>query len=133
MRKTLLIIALVVLLLVPIVAFAVTSNTPATVPQRVSRGYAAQQPDLTDQQEADLLASYQQMLALRKETVTKMVQDGLLTEEQGNAELQRLDELAAYAQENGVPARYCMQYSRFADDDDSFGYGGRGMVRGPRG
>lgn len=49
---------------------------------------------LTDQQKADLKAAQQKMLDLQKEYIGKMVANGLLTKEQGDAATKKLGELA---------------------------------------
>lgn len=126
MRKALLIIAIVILVLTPIAAYAIMAYTPA----RSNVGYTYSRQELTQQQEADLQESYQQMIDLRKETINKMVQDGLLTEEQGQQALEQLDEMADYHAENGYAFGYGMMGGcriGFDADDDFYG---RGRMRG---
>ncbi len=138
MRKALLIIAIVILVLTPFAAYTLATYSPARADVR----YSGYQQELTQQQEADLQESYQQMIDLRKETVTKMVQDGLLTQEEGQQALEQLDEMAAYHAENGYAYGYGMMgygCGRFDADDESYGRGrfgtndgyyGPGMMRG---
>ena len=137
MRKALLIIAIVILVLVPVAAFALANYSPV----RSDVSYPAYQQELTQQQEADLQESFQQMIDLRKETTNKMVQDGLLTQEEGQEALAQLDEMAAYHAENGYAFGYGMMgYGCGFDADDDFyargrfgtrgGYYGPGMMRG---
>lgn len=124
-RKALLIIAIVVLVLVPVAAFALANYSPV----RSDVSYPAYRQELTQQQEADLQESFQQMIDLRKETINKMVQDGLLTQEEGQEALAQLDEMAAYHAENGYAFGYGMMgYGCGFDADDDF-YG-RGRMRG---
>jgi len=125
-RKALLIIAIVILVLTPIAAYAIMAYSPA----RSNVGYTYSRQELTQQQEADLQESYQQMIDLRKETINKMVQDGLLTEEQGQQALEQLDEMADYHAENGYAFGYGMMGGcriGFDADDDFYG---RGRMRG---
>jgi hypothetical protein len=128
-RKALLIIAIVILVLTPVAAYAIVAYSPA----RSDAAFPGYRQELTQQQEADLQASFQQMIDLRKETINKMVADGLLTEEQGQQALAQLDAMAAYHAENG----YSFDYGRMCggfDADDAYqgrgGYYGGGMMRG---
>lgn len=128
MRKALLIIAIVILVLTPIAAYALATYSPARADVR----YSGYQQELTPQQEADLQESYQQMIDLRKVTINKMVQDGLLTQEEGQQALAQLDEMAAYHAENGYTFGYGrMGYGCAAfDADDSYSTRGRFGTRG---
>lgn len=56
---------------------------------------------LTDAQKADLMDSYKKMADLQKELINKMVSDGLMTQEQGDASLKKVDEILATIQQNG--------------------------------
>ena len=126
MRKALMIIAIAVLVLVPVTAFALYSYSSAPVADRTYYRAQAVQPELTDEQKADLEASFNDMIALRKEAINQRLADGLLTEEQAQLALERLDEMAAYHTENGYWYGYDGTFGCF--DDDDFGYG-RGMMR----
>jgi hypothetical protein len=133
MRKALLIIAIVVLALVPIAAYALVVNTPVRADVRAYYNDSSNRQALTQQQQADLQESHQKMIDLRKETINKMVQDGLLTAEQAQIELQQLDEMAAYHAENGGAYGYGMMngcYDLDDSTDSSSTYYGRGMMRG---
>ncbi|MBA4347992.1 MAG: hypothetical protein C0413_03980 [Clostridiales bacterium] len=130
-RKALLIIAIVILVLTPVAAYAIMTYSPA----RNDVGLPGYRRELTQQQEADLQESFQQMIDLKKETINKMVQDGLLTEEQGQQALEQLDDMAAYHAENGYAAGFGMMgygCARFDADGDLNGRGsyGPGMTRG---
>lgn len=121
MRKALLIIAIVILVLTPVAAYTLTTYSPA---RNVS--FSDYNQELTQQQQTDLEESYQQMIDLRKETITKMVQDGLLTQEEGQAALEQLDEMAAYHAENGYTYGYGMMgygCGGFDADDEYYGRG----------
>jgi len=133
MRKALLIIAIVVLVLVPIAAYALVVNTPVRADVRAYYNGSADRQELTQQQQTDLQESHQKMIDLRKETINKMVQDGLLTAEQAQQELQQLDQMAAYHAENGGNYGYGMMngcYDLDNNTDSASGYYGRGMMRG---
>ena len=133
MRKALLIIAIVVLALVPIAAYALVVNTPVRADVRAYYNGSSNRQALTQQQQTDLQESHQKMIDLRKETINKMVQDGLLTAEQAQIELQQLDEMAAYHAENVSNYGYGMMNGCYDLDDStnsSGNYYGRGMMRG---
>jgi hypothetical protein len=97
------IIAIVILVLTPVAAYALATYSPARADVR----YSGYQQELTQQQEADLQESYQQMIDLRKETINKMVQDGL-PRRTGQQALEQLDEMADYNAENGYAFGYGM-------------------------
>jgi len=133
MRKALLIVAIVVLALVPVAAYLLVVNSPARADVRAYYSGSSNRQELTQQQQADLDESYQKMIDLRKETINKMVQDGLLTAEQAQIELQQLDQMAAYHAENGDNYGYGMMNGCYDLDDNTDSYGGyfsRGMMRG---
>jgi polyhydroxyalkanoate synthesis regulator phasin len=56
---------------------------------------------LTEQQKADINDSYKKITELSKELVNKLVDNGLLTREQGNASIKSIDEMLAELQANG--------------------------------
>jgi hypothetical protein len=130
-RKALLIIAIAVLVLTPVAAYAIVANVPA----RAEASLPGYRQELTQQQQTDLQESFQKMIDLKKESIDKMVADGLLTGEQGQQALAQLDAMAAYHAENG----YTFGFGRMGggcggfDADDSYagrsGHGG-GMMRG---
>jgi hypothetical protein len=133
MKKALLIIAAAALLLVPVAVYAAVSYSPvgAGVRGYYGAGINGTDSNLTEQQEADLEESFQDMIALRKETIQKQVQDGLLTEQEGQLALERLDEMADYHEEYGYrSAAYGCGWNGYYDDLDTLrgGYG-RGMMR----
>ncbi len=126
MRKTLMIIAIAVLLLVPVTALALYANSASPVADRTYYRAQAVQPELTEEQQADLEASFQDMITLRRESINTMLEDGLLTEEQAQLALERLDEMVAYHAENGYWYGYDGSFGCFGDDDVAYG---RGMMR----
>jgi hypothetical protein len=131
MRKALLIIAIVVLALVPVAAFALIATTPARTAAAAADKAPAVKQELTEQQRADLEESFQKMIELRKETINTMVQNGLMTEEQGKLALERLDQMAERIAENGYANSYGLMRGCFggAVADGYYGRGG-GMMRG---
>ncbi len=100
-------------------SFAATSNTPAAQAFRNFCGIDTSK--LTDQQKTDLSDSFKKMTDLRKETINKMVSNGTLTKEQGDAAVKRADDMSQYRQENGFACGPGM--------GKGFG-GGRGMRGG---
>lgn len=121
------IIAIVILVLTPVAAFAIMANSP----QRSYVSGYADQPELTQQQQADLEESHLQMIELRKETIQKMVLNGLLTAEQGQQALEQLDAMAAYDAGRGYAFGYGMMRGGCVglDADDDYDYT-RGRMRG---
>ena len=138
MRKALLIIAVAVLVLVPVAAFAIHAFTPETRSVRAYDRTDVARTELTEQQQADLEDAYAKMLALRKETINTMQQDGLLTEEEAALALERLDQMAEYHAENGFVYGYGMMNGCYGDYgydlderyDADDRYYGRGMMGG---
>lgn len=123
MKKVFLILAVVIAVAVPVAAFAATSDSPAAVGIRSICGIGINTTNLTDEQKTDLDEFYNKMFELRKETINKMVQNGLLTKEQGDLELERLNDMIKYHNENGGYGRGMMGSRRMN------GYG-RGMKNG---
>jgi len=119
MKKTWLIVLAAVLLLGAVAVFAFGFRAARTANMRVYYGYGADATDLTDDQEAGLDDSCDEILELRKETILTMMEDGLMSEEQGQLALERLDAMDALHDA----------------DDESYYYGGcyggcgRGMAR----
>ena len=131
MRKALLIIAIAVLVLTPVAAYAIVANAPA----RAEANLPGYRQELTQQQQTDLQESFQKMIDLKKESINKMVADGLLTAEQGQQALTQLDAMAAYHAENGYTSGYGMMGGCLGGFDADDGYAGRGgygggMMRG---
>ncbi len=130
MRKALLIIAIVVLALVPFGVYALVTDVPARAVVRAADTAPAAQRDLTPEQQADLDESFQKMIDLRKETINTMVQDGLLTEEQGKLALERLDRMSEDYAEGGYAYGYGALRGCFGGTTAGGYYGRGGMIRG---
>lgn len=112
MKKLFIILSLVLALSVPLTVFAATSDTPVA---QTFRGWCGIDfSKLTDQQKTDLNDSFNKMMDLRKESINKMIENGTITKEQGDAAIKNIDAMIKYRQENGFVG----------------GFGGRGMGRG---
>lgn len=88
MRKILLILVAVLILSVPVGSFAATINP------------TGESLVLTEQQKKDLEESYADMIELKKEFINKMVNNGLMTETQSEFQLERLDAMLDYHNDN---------------------------------
>lgn len=88
MKKILLILVAVLILSVPVGSFAATFNP------------IGQSLILTEQQKLDLEESYTEMIELKKEFINKMVNNGLMTEAQSELQLERLDAMLDYHNNN---------------------------------
>lgn len=71
---------------------------------------------LTDQQKADLKASYQKIADLQKELINTQVSAGLITKEQGDKAIQKIDE--------------CMENDKYLNGMGGFKFEGFGMFGG---
>lgn len=101
MKKLVVLLIVVSVLLIPVGVYAATSDTEVAQGVRNFCGFGVDSTDLTDEQKADLEESFNQMIEVRRESINKMVDNGLLTEEEGAAALERLDDMVEYHQENG--------------------------------
>lgn len=108
MKKMFITLAAVLILSLPMAAYAVNSNQTTGGQLRGFCGYGSSTANLTDKQKADLNEAFSKMISLKKETVSKMVLDGLITKEQGDLELKRIDDIVKYHNENGTGYGYGM-------------------------
>lgn len=74
------------------VPFGVNAANNATQPKHENMPAKFDTSKLTDTQKADLKAQLEKMIQLKKETVQKMIDNGSITKEQGDAMLNKLDE-----------------------------------------
>lgn len=121
MRKkpVLIILAAIVALLIPLSVFAATSDTAAA--KSIRGFFGLDFSKLTDKQKTDV-TDYQKKLAeLQKEFVNKMIANGSITKEQGDAEIKRIDDLLKNGGTNGFIPGF------------GFGKGGSFGDRGMRG
>ncbi len=115
MRKTLLILVAVLILSVPVGSFAATFNP------------TGESLVLTEQQKTDLEESYADMIELKKEFINKMVNNGLMTEAQSEIQLERLDAMLEYHNDNsGGMFNWMMSgfgYGMMSGYGSGYGYG----------
>lgn len=117
MRKSKIFItaSVIAAMLVPFSVFAATSNTPAAKNIRGFLGLDASK--LTDTQKADVKTYTQKMADLQKEFINKMVDNGALTKEQGEAETKKIDESLSKGDTSSILPGY---------GKNKGGHGGRG-------
>lgn len=109
-KKILIILTLVVVLLVSFTVFAVAADVPAAA--NIRKFFGVDTSKLTDQQKSDLNDSLSKIDALKKDTtskmaelqkeaITKMIANGSMTQEQGDAAIKKIDEMAKNPDGNG--------------------------------
>jgi len=117
-RKIIIILAVMVAILIPFSAFAAGSNNQTI--KSVMGFFGIDTSKLTDQQKADI-SSYNQKLAdLMKEFVSKMVSDGIMTQDQGNSLTTMIDNMLKNANANNHPLFLGIGKKGF--DKDDFGF-----------
>lgn len=102
MKKTIIILSLILALALPVVAYGLTSDSQPAKDFRSFCGIGVDQSKLTEQQKTDLKDSFYKMIELRKETINKMVANGSITKEQGDLALKGIDDMVKYHNENGT-------------------------------
>ncbi|MCR4434885.1 MAG: DUF2680 domain-containing protein [Clostridiales bacterium] len=90
-KRVLIALACAIALAVPLTVFAATSNTDTAKAVRGFFGVDASK--LTDQQKADVAEYSQKMADLQKEFINKLVEDGAMTKEQGDAAIKKVDDM----------------------------------------
>jgi len=114
-RRIMIAVAVFIVLVVPISVFAATSDT---APAKTIRGFfGIDTSKLTDQQKADVKDYTQKMADLQKDFINKMVENGALTKEQGDAAVKSVDEMQKASEEKGFIPGFGMGKG---------GFGGRG-------
>ncbi len=98
--RILIVVGIIAALVVPFSVFAATSDS--TVAKSVRGFFGIDYSKLTDQQKADVKTYSQKMADLQKEFINKMVSNGTLTKEQGDAEIKKIDEALKASQDNGT-------------------------------
>lgn len=68
---------------------------------------------LTDQQKTDLKGYITQITGLQKEAINKLVADGVITQDQGNAAVKRIDGMVSNINTNGFPSGKGMGNGKF--------------------
>ena len=90
-RKVLVILAaLIVIISVPIMVFAATSDSSAA--KSVRSFFGIDESKLTDQQKNDINYYSKKMTDLQKEFINKMVDDGVLTRAQGDEAIKKIED-----------------------------------------
>jgi polyhydroxyalkanoate synthesis regulator phasin len=90
-KKVLIVLALIIVLAVPISVFAATSDAP--VAKNIRGFFGIDTSKLTDLQKADVKDFTQKSADLQKDFINKMVANGSMTKEQGDAEIKRIDDM----------------------------------------
>jgi hypothetical protein len=128
LKKVFFVLTAATVLTAPISVFAATSDSNVVTGYRgyCNLGIAS---NLTDEQKADWEAACNQIMEIRKESINKMVQDGLITQEQGELELNRLDDMIKYHEEYGYGTGMMNGSGYTQDATNHVGYG-RGMMGG---
>lgn len=101
MKKVLLILVFVLMISFPVGVLAAGADVSVADNMRGFMGISGNSDELTDQQKADLDESFDQMMEIREDSIHKMIENGLLTEEQGNLALERLEEMEEHHEEYG--------------------------------
>lgn len=92
MKKILIIVAVVLCILVPLTAYAATSNDDTAKSIRGFFGINPQQ--FTDEQKTIMDEYFEKSIDLKKETILKLLDSGALTQEQADALIERIDKMA---------------------------------------
>ena len=98
--KLLIVLIVFIVLVVPFSVFAATSDTQTAKTVRGFFGIDASK--LTDTQKADASEYSKKLADLQKEFVNKMVANGAMTKEQGDAAIKNIDDTLKASQENGT-------------------------------
>lgn len=117
MTKKVIVTAAVLLILAMATSMAFAADDGTTQSPQTPPSFKSNLPQLTDEQLQELKALHEQMLNLRKQMIKKYVEFGYISQEQADAMLQRLDEMAKWRSENGYYG-------------PGFGHGRRGGFRG---
>lgn len=129
MKKAILVLVALIVLSMPVGAYAATLNTAITGNARGFCGVRFDPSTLTEEQKEDLDEAFNKMIELKKETINKMVQNGLMTEAQGDLALERLEEMVKYHEENGFGYGMGMM-GGYGNGRGTRGGYGRGMMNG---
>lgn len=90
-KKLLILLAIVVVIAVPFSVFAATSDTSAA---KTVRGFfGIDTSKLNDQQKSDIKDYSTKMANLQKEFINKMVANGSMTKDQGDAAIKKIDDM----------------------------------------
>ncbi|MCX7748003.1 MAG: YckD family protein [Clostridia bacterium] len=110
-KKMFIVLALVTALAVPASVFAATSDTSAS---KAIRGFfGLDKSKLTDKQKGDVTEYSKKMADLQKEFINKMVANGSMTKEQGEAAIKKIDEMAKNGEVPGLTNGHGMRKGGF--------------------
>lgn len=125
MKKALFVLGASVALLIPVSAYAATTNLDTEA--KTWGPFGIKTEDLTEQQTEDLEESFDEMIEVRRNAINKMIENELLTKEQGEEALKNLDEMVERHNENGFVGGMGMMngYGRGTSNGC-----GRGMMNG---
>lgn len=98
MKKVLIVLTLILVIVLPTAVFAAPNNP---VVQTIRGICGIDTTKLTDAQKADLTEQFNKMIALRKETINKMVSNGTITQAQADLMQKNVDAMTTYRQQNG--------------------------------
>lgn len=99
-KKLILLFSLFAAVAIPASVFAATSDT--SVAKSVRGFFGIDASKLTDDQKADVSTYSKKMADLQKEFINKMVENGSMTKEQGDAEIERIDEALQNGKVDGL-------------------------------
>jgi polyhydroxyalkanoate synthesis regulator phasin len=95
--------------LVLLASFTLLASAADTSTAKAIRGFFGfDTSKLTDTQKNDLMDSYKKMAEVQKEAVNKMVANGAMTKEQGDAAIKSIDESFKNIEENGFTKGFGM-------------------------
>lgn len=77
---------------------------------------------LTEQQKADIMAIYKEMTAVQKDLINKLISEGLLTQDEANKAISRIDNTIANIEKNGFA-----DFRGFIEGKDGLGFILRGI------
>lgn len=115
MRKIFVIALVLLVLSIPLASFALASqsdnsaaeqqpaqsNVDVSVAPKFFGMKSIDFAKLTEQQKADMLASWKKVMEAKKEMVSKLVSNGTITKEQGDEWIKRIDERIKDVEQNG--------------------------------
>lgn len=102
------VLAVVLLATMSIHAFAAVSTTPSAA--------TGQQITLTDAQKAELKKLYEQKFETQKKIIQKYVDFGVITKEQADKRLKKMDEIKKKMEERGFVPRHGKGFGGYKKD-----------------
>lgn len=143
MKKALFILGAAVALLIPVSAYAASVNSDTGI--KTWGPFRRETEDLTEQQKEDFEETFDEMMEVRRNSINKMIENGLMTKEQGEEALKDLDDMVEYHEDYGFTSSMGMMngYTRGRNNEygseyrseygSGYRYGcgrGRGMMYG---